>query len=100
MAYTGAHTHRFTHWHFVQMRAHSQHISHTGIVWGQDLQRKRSRERGGEGVVAPVGGVFSVLFGGNNSLCPRSSTILIRVTERRRRSRRREVATQAEGVSP
>lgn len=50
--------------------------------------------------MAPVGGVFSVLFGGNNSLCPRTSTILIRVTERRRRSRRREVATQAEGVSP
>ena len=49
----------------------------------------------GEGVVAGVGGVFSVPFGGNNSLCPRSSTILIRVTKRRRR---REA--QAEGVSP
>lgn len=40
----GAHTQVYT---LVQMRAHSQHISHTGIVWGQDLQRKRSRERGG-----------------------------------------------------
>ena len=35
-------------------------------------------------MVVVVRGVFSVLLGGNNSLCPRSSTILIRVTERRR----------------
>lgn len=38
------------------------------------------------------GGVFSVPFGGNNSLCPRSSTILIRVTLGRSRG-----GMQAEG---
>lgn len=65
------------------------HISHTGVARGLDLLGRK------EVGAAVVGGVFSVLFGGNNSLCSRSSTILIRATKRRRR---REV--KEKGVSP
>lgn len=42
--------------------------------WGR-VQWLRLGEKGG-------GGVFSILIGSNNSLCPRSSTILIRAPPR------------------